>query len=177
MDKIREETGKTKKDLTREEFLEKAWEWKDKYENRILSQLKKLGSSCDWTRTAFTMDEKRSKAVREVFVSLYEKGLIYKGNRIINWCPSCNTALSDAEVEHKEHKGHLWYIKYPVKGEEDYVVIATTRPETMLGDVAVAVHPEDERYKHLIGKTLILPLVGREIPVIADEYVDPSSLK
>ncbi|TCO67981.1 valine--tRNA ligase [Caldanaerobacter subterraneus] len=174
LDKIREETGKTKKDLTREEFLEKAWEWKDKYENRILSQLKKLGSSCDWTRTAFTMDEKRSKAVREVFVSLYEKGLIYKGNRIINWCPSCNTALSDAEVEHKEHKGHLWYIKYPVKGEEDYVVIATTRPETMLGDVAVAVHPEDERYKHLIGKTLILPLVGREIPVIADEYVDPS---
>ncbi|AAM24038.1 valyl-tRNA synthetase [Caldanaerobacter subterraneus subsp. tengcongensis MB4] len=174
LDKIREETGKTKKDLTREEFLEKAWEWKDKYENRILSQLKKLGSSCDWTRTAFTMDEKRSKAVREVFVSLYEKGLIYKGNRIINWCPSCNTALSDAEVEHKEHKGHLWYIKYPVKGEEDYVVIATTRPETMLGDVAVAVHPEDERYRHLIGKTLILPLVGREIPVIADEYVDPS---
>lgn len=174
LDKIREETGKTKKDLTREEFLEKAWEWKDKYENRILSQLKKLGSSCDWTRTAFTMDEKRSKAVREVFVSLYEKGLIYKGNRIINWCPSCNTALSDAEVEHKEHKGHLWYIKYPVKGEEGYVVIATTRPETMLGDVAVAVHPEDERYKHLIGKTLILPLVGREIPVIADEYVDPS---
>ncbi|HHW57057.1 MAG TPA: valine--tRNA ligase [Clostridia bacterium] len=173
LDTIRQETGLTKKEIGREEFLKRAWEWKDKYENRILSQLKKLGSSCDWTRTRFTMDEVCSRAVREVFVSLYEKGLIYRGDRIINWCPDCNTALSDAEVEHKEQKGHLWYIKYPIKGEDGYVVIATTRPETMLGDVAVAVNPEDERYKDVIGKTLILPLVGREIPVIADEYVDP----
>ncbi len=174
LDTIREETGLTKKEIGREEFLKRAWAWKDKYENRILSQLKKLGSSCDWTRTRFTMDEVCSRAVREVFVSLYEKGLIYRGDRIINWCPDCNTALSDAEVEHKEHKGHLWYIKYPIKGEDGYVVIATTRPETMLGDVAVAVNPDDERYKDVVGKTLILPLVGREIPVIADSYVDPS---
>ncbi|MGB9679601.1 MAG: valine--tRNA ligase [Minisyncoccia bacterium] len=174
LESIKEETGLTKRDIGREEFLKKAWQWKDKYESRILDQLKKLGSSCDWSRTRFTMDEVCSRAVREVFVSLYEKGLIYRGDRIINWCPDCNTALSDAEVEHKEQDGFLWYIKYPIKNEDGYVVIATTRPETMLGDVAVAVNPDDERYKDIIGKTLILPIVNREIPVISDSYVDPS---
>ena len=174
LESIKEETGLTKRDIGREEFLKKAWQWKDKYESRILDQLKKLGSSCDWSRTRFTMDEVCSRAVREVFVSLYEKGLIYRGDRIINWCPDCNTALSDAEIEHKEQKGFLWYIKYPIKNEDGYVVIATTRPETMLGDVAVAVNPDDERYKDIIGKTLILPIVNREIPVISDSYVDPS---
>lgn len=174
LDNLREETGLTKRDIGRDKFLERAWAWKDKYENRILGQLKKLGSSCDWTRTRFTMDEVCSRAVREVFVSLYEKGLIYRGDRIINWCPDCKTALSDAEVEHEEQVGHLWHIKYPIKGEDGYVVIATTRPETMLGDVAVAVNPDDDRYKDVVGKTLILPIVGREIPVIADSYVDPA---
>jgi valyl-tRNA synthetase len=169
---LRETEGLTRHDLGREKFLERVWDWKEKYGNRIINQLKKLGSSCDWSRERFTMDEQYSKAVREVFVNLYNKGLIYQGNRIINWCPSCITALSDAEVEYAEQAGHFWHIKYMVKDSDEYVVIATTRPETLLGDTAVAVHPEDERYRHLIGKTLILPLVNREIPVIADEYVD-----
>ncbi|MBR2831522.1 MAG: valine--tRNA ligase [Oscillospiraceae bacterium] len=164
--------GLTRYDLGREKFLERVWDWKNKFGSRIVEQLKTLGCSCDWDRERFTMDEGCSRAVREVFVSLYEKGLIYKGNRIINWCPKCTTALSDAEVEHEEQEGHFWHIRYPVKDSDEYVVIATTRPETMLGDTAVAVHPEDERYTHLVGKTLVLPLVGREIPVVADEYVD-----
>ena len=164
--------GLTRNDLGREKFVERVWEWKKTYGSRIIEQLKKLGCSCDWNRERFTMDEGCSKAVREVFVSLYEKGLIYKGNRIINWCPDCTTALSDAEVEHEDRPGHLWYIKYPVKGTDDYLVVATTRPETMLGDTGVAVHPEDERYRRLVGKSVILPLMNREIPIIADEYVD-----
>lgn len=169
---LRKEEGKTRYDLGREKFVEKVWEWKKLYGDRIINQLKKLGSSCDWTRERFTMDERLSKAVREVFVSLYEKDLIYQGNRIINWCPRCITALSDAEVEYTEQAGHFWHIKYPIKDGGGYIQIATTRPETLLGDTAVAVHPEDERYTHLVGKKLILPLVGREIPIIADEYVD-----
>ena len=164
--------GLTRYDLGREKFLEKVWDWKHEYGNRIINQLKKLGSSCDWDRERFTMDEGCSKAVREVFVNLYNKGLIYQGPRIINWCPHCITALSNEEVEHTEQQGNFWHIKYPIKGSDDYVVIATTRPETLLGDTAVAVNPDDERYKDLVGKMLILPLVGREIPVIADEYVD-----
>lgn len=166
--------GISKYDLGREKFLEKVWEWKEEYHGRITKQLRRLGSSCDWQRERFTMDEGCSHAVREVFVRLYEKGLIYKGKYIINWCPKCQTTISDIEVEHKEVAGHLWHIKYPVKGEDAYIVVATTRPETMLGDTAVAVHPEDERYRHLIGKTVVLPLVGREIPIIADNYVDPN---
>ncbi len=164
--------GLTKEDIGREKFLERAWEWKRVYGGRIVEQLKKLGSSCDWERERFTMDEGLSEAVKEVFIRLYNKGLIYKGERIINWCPKCNTSISDAEVEYEEQEGHFWHIKYPVKDSDEYVVVATTRPETMLGDTAVAVHPEDERYKHLVGKTVILPLVNREIPVIADEYVE-----
>ncbi len=169
---LRKEEGLTRYDLGREKFLERVWDWKKQYGSRIINQLKKLGSSCDWSRERFTMDEGCSKAVKEVFVSLYNKGLIYQGSRIINWCPHCITALSDAEVEHAEQAGHFWHIKYPVKGTDDFVVIATTRPETMFGDTAVAVNPEDERYKDIIGKTLLLPLTDREIPVIADEYVD-----
>ncbi|MBE7029926.1 MAG: valine--tRNA ligase [Ruminococcaceae bacterium] len=169
---LRVEEGKTRHDLGRDAFLERVWAWKEKYGDRIVSQLKKLGSSCDWDRSRFTMDEGCSKAVREVFVNLYEKGLIYQGSRIINWCPNCTTALSDAEVEYAEQEGHFWHIKYPVEDSDEFVVIATTRPETLLGDTAVAVHPDDERYTHLLGKNLILPLVGRKIPVIADEYVD-----
>ncbi len=169
---LRKEKGLTRHDLGREEFLKLVWDWKEKFGNRIINQIKKLGCSCDWERERFTMDEGCSKAVREVFVNLYNKGLIYRGNRIINWCPCCMTALSDAEVEYAEQAGNFWHIKYPVKDSDQYVVIATTRPETLLGDTAVAVNPEDERYKDLVGKTLILPLVGREIPVIADEYVD-----
>jgi len=169
---LRKEEGLSKHDLGREKFLERVWEWKEKYGDIITNQLKKLGSSCDWSRERFTMDEGCSRAVREVFVNLYEKGLIYQGNRIINWCPSCVTALSDAEVEHAEAEGNFWHIKYPVKDSDEYVIIATTRPETLLGDTAVAVNPEDERYTHLVGKTLVLPLLEREIPVIADEYVD-----
>lgn len=164
--------GLTKEDIGREKFLERAWEWKRVYGGRIVEQLKKLGSSCDWERERFTMDEGLSEAVREVFIRLYRKGLIYRGERIINWCPKCNTSISDAEVEYEEQEGHFWHIKYPVKDSNEFVVVATTRPETMLGDTAVAVHPEDERYRHLIGKTVILPLVNREIPVIADEYVE-----
>ena len=169
---LRKEEGLTRYDLGREKFLERVWEWKEKYGSRIISQIKKLGCSCDWSRERFTMDEGCSKAVKEVFVSLYEKGLIYRGNRIINWCPKCITALSDAEVEYSEQAGHFWHIRYPVKDSDEYVIIATTRPETLLGDTAVAVHPDDERYTHLVGKMLILPLVNREIPVIADEYVE-----
>lgn len=169
---LRVNEGLTRYDLGREKFLEKVWNWKKQYGDRIITQLKKIGSSCDWDRERFTMDEGCSKAVREVFVNLYNKGLIYQGSRIINWCPHCITALSDAEVEHTEQAGHFWHIKYPIKDSDGFVIIATTRPETLLGDTAVAVNPEDERYKDLIGKTLILPLVGREIPVIADEYVD-----
>lgn len=171
VDKIREE-GKEKEDLGREGFLEKAWEWKEEYGGRITDQLRKMGSSCDWSRESFTMDEKRSKAVREVFIELYEKGLIYQGDYIVNWCPDCHTTLSDIEVEHEEHDGRLYHLKYPVKNSDDYVIVATTRPETMLGDTAVAVHPDDERYQELIGKRVILPLMNREIPIIADEYVD-----
>ncbi len=162
----------TRYDLGREKFLERVWDWKNQYGDRIINQLKKLGCSCDWERERFTMDEGCSKAVREVFVNLYNKGLIYKGNRIINWCPSCITALSDAEVEYEEQPGHFWHIRYKLKDSDGYIEIATTRPETLLGDTAIAVHPEDERYKDLIGKMCILPLVGREIPIVADEYVE-----
>ena len=169
---LRVNEGLTRYDLGREKFLDRVWDWKNQYGSRIINQLKKIGSSCDWDRERFTMDEGCSKAVREVFVNLYQKDLIYQGSRIINWCPNCITALSDAEVEHAEQPGHFWHIKYPVKDSDNFVVIATTRPETLLGDTAVAVNPEDERYKDLVGKTLVLPLVGREIPVIADEYVD-----
>ncbi|MBQ9796308.1 MAG: valine--tRNA ligase [Clostridia bacterium] len=171
-ERLRVEEGLSRYDLGREKFLERVWQWKDKYEARITGQLKKLGASCDWTRQRFTFDEGCSRAVRDVFVNLYEKGLIYRGYRIINWCPRCLTALSDAEVEYKDQPGHFWHIKYPIKGEDGYVEVATTRPETMFGDTAVAVNPEDEAMKHLIGKTLILPVVGREIPVIADDYVE-----
>nr|MDD6335698.1 class I tRNA ligase family protein [bacterium] len=164
--------GLNKRTLGREGFLERAWAWREKYGGRIVEQLKKLGSSCDWGRERFTMDEGCSRAVREVFVRLYEKGLIYRGNRIIQWCPDCKTALSDAEVEYKELPGHLWHIYYPLKDGTGGITVATTRPETMLGDTAVAVHPEDERYTALVGKTLVLPLNGREIPIVADEYVE-----
>ena len=165
--------GLTKADLGRDGFLKRAWEWKEQYGNRIMLQQRKMGTSCDWSRQAFTMDEKCSKAVREVFVNLYNKGLIYQGDRIINWCPCCKTALSDAEVEYAEENGNFWHLRYPAADGAQDVVVATTRPETMLGDTAVAVHPDDERYKSLVGKTLILPLTGRQIPVVADEYVDP----
>ena len=171
-EQLRVNEGLSRYDLGREKFLERVWDWKHQYGNRIISQLKKLGASCDWSRERFTMDEGCSHAVREVFVNLYDKGLIYRGYRIINWCPHCLTALSDAEVEYKDQPGHFWHVKYPIKGEDGYVEIATTRPETMFGDTAVAVNPEDEATKHLIGKTLILPIVGREIPVIADDYVE-----
>ena len=164
--------GITKEMLGREKFLERTWEWKKVYGGRIVEQLRKLGSSCDWERERFTMDEGLSKAVQEVFLKLYDKGLIYKGERITNWCPKCNTSISDIEVEYEEQAGHFWHIKYQVKDSGEFIVVATTRPETMLGDTAVAVNPEDDRYAHLVGKTLILPLVNREIPVIADSYVD-----
>lgn len=165
--------GIDKEQLGREGFLERTWKWKEQYGGAIVEQLKKLGSSCDWDRERFTLDEGCSKAVEEVFIKLYEKGLIYRGSRIINWCPICQTSISDAEVEHEEQNGHFWHINYPVVGEEGkYVQIATTRPETMLGDTAVAVHPEDERYQSLIGKNVLLPIVNREIPVVADAYVD-----
>ncbi|MEE1278518.1 MAG: valine--tRNA ligase, partial [Acutalibacteraceae bacterium] len=164
--------GISKDDLGRDKFLERAWEWKEKYGGTIISQLKKLGSSCDWERERFTLDEGCSKAVREVFVTLYEKGLIYRGERIINWCPHCKTSISDAEVSYDEHDGNFWHLRYPLSDGSGYVELATTRPETMLGDTAVAVHPEDERYKDIIGKTVILPLLNKEIPVVADEYVE-----
>ena len=170
---LKKEEGKTRYDLGREEFLKRVWAWKEQYGDHIINQLKCLGVSCDWERKRFTMDEGCSEAVREVFVSLYEKGLIYQGSRITNWCVNCNTALSDIEVEHEDEAGHLWHIRYPVVEEEGtYLTIATTRPETMLGDTAVAVNPEDKRYGHLVGKTLRLPLTDRIIPIIADSYVD-----
>ena len=169
---LRKEEGKTRYDLGREEFLKRVWDWKHKFGNRIISQLKKLGSSCDWERERFTMDEGCSKAVREVFVNLYNKGLIYKGHRIINWCPHCATALSDAEVEYETQPGKLWHIRYPLADGSGDLVVATTRPETFMGDAGVAVNPNDERYKHLIGKTCILPIMNREIPIFGDEYVD-----
>ncbi|MBQ7066114.1 MAG: valine--tRNA ligase [Lachnospiraceae bacterium] len=171
IEKLKEE-GINKEDLGRDGFLERAWDWKREYGGRIIEQLKKMGSSCDWDRERFTMDEGCSKAVEEVFVKMHEKGWIYKGSRIINWCPVCNTSISDAEVEYEEQAGHFWHIKYPIVGTDDYLIFATTRPETMLGDTAVAVHPDDDRYKHLIGKTVMVPLVNREIPVVADSYVD-----
>ena len=164
--------GITKEQIGREAFLERAWAWKEKYGGRIKEQLKKLGVSCDWERERFTLDEGCSKAVREVFVSLYEKGLIYRGERIVNWCPHCKTTISDAEVEFEEKDGYFWHLRYPFEDGSGYLELATTRPETMLGDTAVAVHPDDERYKAFVGKTLILPLVGRRIPVVADSYVD-----
>lgn len=164
--------GITKESLGREKFLERAWEWKENYGRRIVEQLKKLGCSCDWDRERFTMDDGLSKAVNEVFVRLYKKGLIYRGERIINWCPVCSTSISDAEVEHEQKEGSFWHIKYPVKDSSEYIVVATTRPETMLGDTAVAVNPDDDRYKHLIGKTIVLPLMNREIPIITDSYVE-----
>ena len=172
-EELRKNEGLSRYDLGREKFLERVWDWKTKYGGRIVEQQKKLGASCDWDRARFTMDEGLSKAVRHVFVSLYKKGLIYKGSRIINWCPNCVTALSDAEVEYQDKPGSFWHIRYPIQGEEGrYVIVATTRPETMLGDTGVAVNPNDERYKDIVGKKCILPLVGREMPIVADEYVD-----
>ena len=172
-EELRKSEGLTRYDLGWEKFLERVWDWKHKFGNRIVEQQKKLGASCDWSRARFTMDEGLSNAVRHVFVSLYNKGLIYKGSRIINWCPHCVTALSDAEVEYKEKPGHLWHIRYPIAGEEGrYVTVATTRPETMLGDTGVAVNPEDGRYRDIVGKKCILPLVNKEIPIVADAYVD-----
>ncbi|MCT4612878.1 MAG: valine--tRNA ligase [Clostridia bacterium] len=164
--------GWKRADITREAFLEEAWAWKEKYGNRIIEQLKKLGTSCDWERERFTMDEGLSYAVQDVFVKLYEAGHIYRGEKIINWCPVCQTSISDAEVEHEEHEGNFWHIKYQVVDSEEFVEIATTRPETMLGDTALAVNPKDERYAHLVGKKVVLPIVGSEIPVVADNYVD-----
>ena len=171
VEKIKSE-GKTKEKLGRDKFLEEAWDWTHLYGDRIKNQLKKLGVSCDWSRDSFTLDDNLSKAVEEVFIRLYEKGLIYRGDRIINWCPNCQTAISDAEVEHEDSHGHIWQIRYPLKDSDEYIEIATTRPETMLGDLAIAVNPEDERYKDIVGKIAILPLVGREIPIIADSYVE-----
>ena len=171
-EELRTKEGLSRYDLGREKFLERVWDWKHKYGNRIVEQQKKLGASCDWDRAAFTMDETCSKAVREVFVSLYEKGLIYKGSRIINWCPNCVTALSDAEVEYVDKPGHLWHIRYPLADGTGEVVVATTRPETMLGDTGVCVNPNDARYAHIVGKKVILPLVSKEIPVVADDYAE-----
>lgn len=172
---LQKNEGLSRYDIGREKFIERVWEWKHQYGARISDQLKSLGASCDWSRERFTMDEGCSKAVREVFVSLYEKGLIYQGNRITNWCPRCNTALSDIEVEHEEKPGNLYHVRYPVEGKDgEYVTVATTRPETILGDSGVAVHPDDERYSRYVGHYLILPLVGRRIPIVADEYVDPA---
>ncbi|MDP2942715.1 MAG: valine--tRNA ligase, partial [Candidatus Omnitrophota bacterium] len=173
VEKMLAKEGIRRHDLGREKFVKRVWQWREEYGSTIISQLKRLGCSCDWDRTRFTMDEGLSNAVLEVFVRLYEKGLIYRGNYIINWCPRCQTALSDEEAQHKDLNGFLYYVKYPVKGEKRYVTVATTRPETMLGDVAVAVNPKDPRYKNLLGETLILPLMNREIKVIADDIVDP----
>lgn len=172
VDKINKETGKSKYEIGREEFLKYAWAWKEEFGGKIVNQVKKLGASCDWDLERFTMDEGCNKAVTNFFVKLYEEGHIYRGNRIINWCPDCKTTLSDAEVEHEDQEGNFWHIKYPIKDSEEYLEIATTRPETLLGDSGIAVHPEDERYIHLVGKTAVLPLVGRELPIVADEYVD-----
>ncbi|MCR4894342.1 MAG: valine--tRNA ligase [Eubacteriales bacterium] len=172
LDKIRKEEGKTKADLDRDEFMEKAWDWANFYRAKIVQQLKALGVSCDWSRERFTLDDGCNEAVKEAFIRLYDKGLIYRANKIINWCPDCKTALSDAEVEYEEEEGHLWHLRYPIEGTDRYVVVATTRPETMLGDTGVAVNPNDGRYTDLVGKYCILPLVNRRIPIIADEYVD-----
>mgnify|MGYP001135150630 FL=1 len=169
--KMREE-GLSKDDVGRDGFLQRAYAWKEQYGGRIVEQLKKMGFSCDWDKLAFTMDERCSKAVREVFVNLYDKGLIYRGDRIINWCPECGTAISDAEVEYETEEGHLWHLKYPVENSDEFIIVATTRPETMLGDTAVAVNPSDKRYTALVGKNVVLPLVGRKIPIVADRYVD-----
>ena len=169
--KMREE-GITKEELGREKFLERAWEWKKEYGGRILMQLRKMGVSCDWSRASFTMDEHLTRAVKKVFVDLYNKGLIYKGERMVNWCPKCLTSISDAEVEYEEEAGHLWHIAYKTPDGKDEIIVATTRPETMLGDAAVAVHPDDERYTHLIGKTVVLPIMNKEIPIVADTYVE-----
>ena len=171
-EELRVKEGLTRYDLGREKFLERVWAWKHQYGDRIVAQQKKLGASCDWDRARFTMDEGCSKAVRETFCELYEKGLIYKGSRIINWCPHCVTALSDAEVEYVDKPGHLWHMRYPLADGSGYLVVATTRPETMMGDTGVAVNPNDERYQHLVGKTCILPLMNREIPIVADDYVE-----
>lgn len=173
VNKLREEEGKEKEDIGREEFLKRAWAWKEKYGSRITQQCRRLGDSCDWSRERFTMDEGCSRAVRAFFVRLYKKGLIYRGNRLINWCPQCGTSLSDAEVEHKDHTGSYWYFRYPGADGGEGIVVATSRPETMFGDTAIAVHPSDERYKDMVGRKVILPLVGREIPVVADPYPDP----
>ncbi len=170
---LREKTGKDKRDFTREEFLEHAWAWKEEYGGRITKQCRKLGDSCDWSRERFTMDEQCNKAVVRFFINLYEKGWIYKGNRLINWCPDCKTSLSDAEVEHEDENGKYWYFRYPAADGGEGITVATSRPETMFGDIAIAVHPSDERYKDLVGKNVVLPIVGREIPVIADIYPDP----
>ena len=171
-EELRVKEGKTRYDLGREKFLERVWKWKEEYGNRIVQQQKKMGVSCDWSRARFTMDEGCSKAVRETFCELYDKGLIYKGSRIINWCPHCVTALSDAEVEYVDKPGHLWYIRYPLADGSGDIVVATTRPETMMGDTGVAVNPEDERFRDLVGKTCILPIMNREIPIVADDYVE-----
>lgn len=171
VDKLRQE-GTTKEEIGREEFLKRAWQWKEEYGGTITNQIKKLGCACDWTRERFTLDEGLSKAVSKVFKDMYDKGAIYKGKRMINWCPTCKTSISDAEVEFEEEHSHLWYIRYYTKDKSNYVTVATTRPETMLGDTAVAVHPEDERYKDLVGKTVVVPIVNREIPIIADEFVE-----
>jgi len=172
VEKMKKEEGLTKADITREQFLERAWAWTDEYGGMIQKQQRRLGCSCDWDRSRFTMDEGLSEAVLEQFVSLYNKGLIYKGTKMINWCPSCHTSLSDAEVEFEEEASHLWHIRYQIKGTDKYLIVATTRPETMLGDTAVAVHPEDERYKDFVGKTCILPIMNKEIPIIADDFVE-----
>ena len=171
-EELRRNEGLTRYDLGREKFLDRVWDWKNMYGNRIVEQQKVLGASCDWDRSAFTMDKTRAKSVRETFCELYEKGLIYKGSRIINWCPKCRTALSDAEVEYKDMPGSFWHIRYPIEDSDEEFIIATTRPETMLGDSGVAVHPDDERYAHLVGKNAILPLVGRKLPIVADDYVE-----
>ncbi|RME83714.1 MAG: valine--tRNA ligase, partial [Zetaproteobacteria bacterium] len=174
VERMLEKEGLSRRDLGREKFLERVWAWKEHSGGTIVRQLKRMGASCDWSRERFTLDEGLSRAVREVFVRLYEEGLIYRGQRLVNWDPVLETAISDLEVQHEEEDGHLWYIRYPLADEpSQHLIVATTRPETMLGDVAVAVHPEDERYRHLIGREVILPLVGRRIPVIADEHVDP----
>ena len=172
VEKMKKEEGLTKADITREQFLERAWAWTKEYGGTIQKQQRRLGCSCDWERTRFTMDEGLSEAVLEQFVNLYNKGLIYKGTRMINWCPSCHTSISDAEVEFEEEASHLWHIKYQIKGENRYLIVATTRPETMLGDTAVAVNPSDERYKDIVGKKCMLPIMNKEIPIIADEFVD-----
>ena len=172
VEKMKKEEGLTKADITREQFLRRAWEWTKEYGGTIQKQQRRLGCSCDWERSRFTMDEGLSEAVLEQFVNLYNKGLIYKGTRMINWCPSCHTSISDAEVEFEEEASHLWHIRYQIKGTDKYVIVATTRPETMLGDTAVAVHPDDERYKDIVGKTCILPIMNKEIPIIADDFVE-----